>query len=319
MRAYEPVPRRWYATTLALSTSASVMLVVLTPSLQLPVWALLLAIFMGLLFIAPLGILRAVSDTGVGLNIISEFVIGYIMPGNPIGNILFKTMAYMSLNQALDLVNDLKLGHYIKIPPRHMFVAQLWGTMIGCVVNLIVVNVVLDPASGYRAFLDGTVEDPSGQWDGRKVHIFFSASVIWGLVGPAEFFSGAYRKLYLGFLIGAILPFIPYVLHKKYRYKWLPKVAWPIILHSAALPPAVPTNVIMTGFFFSWLSQKHLREKHPAWFEKFNYVLSAALDAGASVNALTIFLLTLTLLKYAPVPHWAANPLQDAEHCKPSP
>ena len=71
-------------------------------------------------------------------------------------------------------------------------------------------------------------------------------------------------------------------------------------------------------FFFSWLSQKHLREKHPVWFEKFNYVLSAALDAGASVNALTIFVLTLTLLKWAPVPHWAANPLQDAEHCRPS-
>lgn len=318
MRAYEPVPRKWYATTFALSTTASIMLVVLTPALQLPVWALLLAIFMGLLFIAPLGILRAVSDTGVGLNIISEFVIGYIMPGNPIGNILFKTMAYMSLNQALDLVNDLKLGHYIKIPPKHMFVTQLWGTMVGCVVNLIVVNIVLDPASGYRAFLDGTIEDPSGQWDGRKVHIFFSASVIWGLVGPAEFFSGDYRKLYSGFLVGALLPLIPYLLFKKYKTKWLPKVAFPIILHSAALPPAVPTNVIMTGFFFSWLSQKHLREKHPVWFEKFNYVFSAALDAGASVNALTIFVLTLTLLKYAPVPHWAANPLQDAEHCRPT-
>ncbi len=159
MRAYEPVPRKWYATTFALTTAAAVMLVILTPALQLPVWALLLAIAMGLLFIAP-RILRAVSDTGVGLNIISEFVIGTSCPATPIGNILFKTMAYMSLNQALDLVGDLKLGHYIKIPPKHMFVAQLWGTMIGCVVNLMVVNIVLDPASGYRAFLDGTVEDP---------------------------------------------------------------------------------------------------------------------------------------------------------------
>ncbi len=58
--------------------------------------------------------------------------------------------------------------------------------------------------------------------------------------------------------------------------------------------------------------------KPPGVFERFNYVLSAALDAGASVNALTIFVLTLSLLKYAPVPHWAANPLQDAEHCRPS-
>lgn len=317
MRAYEPVPGKWYLITFAMSTTASILLVILTPSLQLPVWALLMAIIMGVLFIAPLGILRAVSDTGVGLNIISEFVIGYILPGAPIANILFKTMAYMSLSQALDLVTDLKVGHYLKIPPKHMFVAQLLGTAIGCVVNLIVVNVVLDPASGYRAFLDGTVDDPSGQWDGRKVHIFFSASVIWGLIGPAEFFGGKYRVLYMGFAIGAVLPVIPWLLYKKYGKKWLPQIAFPIILHAAALPPAVPTNIIMTGFFFSWLSQKHLREKHPVWFEKFNYVLSAALDAGSSINALAIFFMTITVLKYAPVPHWAANPLRDAEHCKP--
>lgn len=276
----------------------------------------MLAILMGMIFIAPIGIMRAVSDTSVGLNVVSEFVIGYIMPGNPIGNILFKSMAYMSLAQALDLVTDLKNGHYLKIPPKHMFLAQLWGTAVGCVVNLAVVNIVLDPASGYRAFLDGTMEDPSGQWDGRKVRIFFSASVIWGLIGPSEFFGGKYHVLYYGFAVGAVLPLIPWWLHRRTRISALTKVAWPIIFHGAGAPPGVPTNVIMSGFFLSWLSQKHMREKHAKWFEMYNYVLSAALDAGASVNALVIFLLTISVLKWAPVPHWAGNPLQDAEHCK---
>jgi OPT oligopeptide transporter protein len=71
-----------------------------------------------------------------------------------------------------------------------MFITQILGTVIGCCVNLAVVRVVLSPDSGYREFLDGSKVDPTGQWDGRKVHIFYSASVIWGVVGPAEFFSG---------------------------------------------------------------------------------------------------------------------------------
>lgn len=44
-----------------------------------------------------------------------------------------------------------------------------------------------------RPYLDGTVEDPTGQWTGRAPRIFYSASVIWGLVGPARFFDGKYQ------------------------------------------------------------------------------------------------------------------------------
>ncbi|KAN0062580.1 hypothetical protein ACQY0O_005112 [Thecaphora frezii] len=318
MRAYDPVPRSWYWTTFGLTTAAACVLVITTPSLQLPVWALLVAIFMGPVFLVPVGILRAVSDTGVGLNVISELVIGYAMPGRPIGNVLFKIMAYMSLAQALDLLTDLKCAHYLKVPPKHMFVSQLIGTAIGCVVNLVVVNMILDPASGYRGFLDGSVEDPSGQWDGRKVHIFFSASVIWGLIGPAEFFVGSYRHLFWGFAIGAVLPLVPYLLHRRYGGNVWRRIAWPIIFHGACAPPSVPTNVILSGLGLSWFSQKFLKEQHPAWFERYNYVVSAALDAGTSVNALAIFVLSVTVMRWSgPVPNWVGNPSSDSEYCRP--
>jgi hypothetical protein len=59
-----------------------------------------------------------------------------------------------------------------------MFLAQLLGTIIGCVVNYSVLSFVLSPASGYIPYLSGEVVDPTGQWDGRKVHIFWSASII---------------------------------------------------------------------------------------------------------------------------------------------
>ena len=55
---------------------------------------------------------------------ITELVIGYIYPGKPLANVAFKTYGYISMSQALSFINDFKLGHYMKIPPRDMFFAQ---------------------------------------------------------------------------------------------------------------------------------------------------------------------------------------------------
>ena len=33
--------------------------------------------------------------------------------------------------RSVDLASDLKVGQYLKIPPQVMFLAQLWGTIIG--------------------------------------------------------------------------------------------------------------------------------------------------------------------------------------------
>ena len=59
-----------------------------------------------------------------GLNVITELVIGYIYPGKPLANVSFKTYGYISMAQALSFLLDFKLGHYMKIPPRSMFIVQ---------------------------------------------------------------------------------------------------------------------------------------------------------------------------------------------------
>ena len=50
-----------------------------------------------------------------GLNVITEFLAGLIMPGNPVANVTFKTYAYISQVQGLLFLSDLKLGHYMKV------------------------------------------------------------------------------------------------------------------------------------------------------------------------------------------------------------
>ena len=60
-----------------------------------------------------------------GLNILTEYIMGYILPGRPLANVCFKVYGYMSMSQAISFLSDFKLGHYMKVPPRSMFVVQV--------------------------------------------------------------------------------------------------------------------------------------------------------------------------------------------------
>ena len=141
----------------------SVVLVLFYP-LQMPLWALFMALLIALVFLVPCGIISATTNTTIGLNVVTEFIAGLVLPGRPIANVFIKCFGYMSMSQALDLSSDLKLGLYMKIPPRAMFICQCLGTAIGSVTNYVFIKGVIDSK---REYLDGTTVDPSGQWDGR--------------------------------------------------------------------------------------------------------------------------------------------------------
>jgi uncharacterized oligopeptide transporter (OPT) family protein len=53
----------------------------------------------------------------------------------------FKTLGYNTLSQAGAMASDLKIGHYLKVPPRAIFLSQMLGTTVGCIFNYIVNNV----------------------------------------------------------------------------------------------------------------------------------------------------------------------------------
>jgi hypothetical protein len=60
-----------------------------------------------------------------GYDIIAQFMIEYALPGKPIANLLFKIYGRISTVHALSFLADLKFGHYMKIPPRGMYTAQV--------------------------------------------------------------------------------------------------------------------------------------------------------------------------------------------------
>jgi len=76
----------------------------------------------------------AISNNEIGLNVISEVIGGLIVPGKALAMNMFKAYGCLTLIQALALIGDLKLGHYVKIPPRAMFRAQMIGTFLSVVI-----------------------------------------------------------------------------------------------------------------------------------------------------------------------------------------
>ncbi|KAK2419723.1 oligopeptide transporter [Trifolium repens] len=290
MKAYKQVPEWWFQILLFGSMAVSIVIaLVWKTDVQLPWWGMIFAFALAFVVTLPVGVILATTNQQPGYDVIAQFMIGYILPGKPIANLLFKIYGRTSTVHALSFLSDLKLGHYMKIPPRCMYTAQLVGTLVAGVVNLSVAWWMLD------SIKDICMDDKAhhdSPWTCPKYRATFDASVIWGLIGPRRLFGpgGLYRNLVWLFLIGAVLPVPIWVFSKIYpNKKWIPLINIPVISYSfAGMPPATPTNIaswLLTGMIFNYFVFRF----HKRWWQKYNYILSAALDAGTAFMGVLIF------------------------------
>ncbi|XP_042450664.1 oligopeptide transporter 5-like [Zingiber officinale] len=287
---YAAVPQWWFLVILVSMTALSIYACEgFGGALQLPYWGILLAIAMALFFTLPIGIIGATTNTFPGLNIITEMVIGYILPGQPMANVVFKTYGYISMSQAITFLSDFKLGHYMKIPPKSMFVAQLVGAVIA---NACYFGTAWWLLTSVPNICETDLLPPDTPWTCPSDSVFFSASIIWGVVGPYRMFGpgSIYVSLNYFFLIGLLAPVPVYVFHRLFpEKKWIRLINFPVIFGATGMmPPAKAINYnswFVVGFTFNYWVFK----RHKQWWGRYAYVLSAALDAGTSFMAVVAF------------------------------
>ncbi|XAR57991.1 hypothetical protein NMG60_11026316 [Bertholletia excelsa] len=199
------VPEWWFSCILLINIAATIFICEhYKDQLQLPWWAVLLAC--GLAFFSPF------PPSHWSLNVITEYIIGYLYPGYPVANII-------------TFLQDFKLGHYMKIPPRTMFMAQ--GTILSAVVHLSTAWWLMDTIPD---LCDRALLPPGSPWTCPSDHVFYDASVIWGLIGPRRIFGdlGYYSAINWFFLAGAAVPscwiiiafFSGFVAYRYYRGWW---------------------------------------------------------------------------------------------------
>ncbi|KAF9315231.1 hypothetical protein BG003_003224, partial [Podila horticola] len=94
MLQYKEVPQWWYAVLFLVSLALSIFTVVRWN--YLPWYYLIVSLAIAFIFALPVGIVQAVTNQQPGLNVITEYVIGYLMPGHPIANVTFKAYGYIT-------------------------------------------------------------------------------------------------------------------------------------------------------------------------------------------------------------------------------
>ncbi|KAG6916275.1 hypothetical protein DXG01_007561 [Tephrocybe rancida] len=132
---------------------------------------------------------------------------------------------------------------------------------------------------------------------------------VWGVIGPALQFSKGQiyygtvllsgrrsRRLFTSpsaltffFLIGAACPVILWLVTRRYPNSILNYLNFPLIFSGVGqIPPATAVNYVpwaIIGFLFQFV----VRRKYFSYWAKYNYVLSAALDAGTAVGVIVVF------------------------------
>ncbi|KAI0971661.1 OPT oligopeptide transporter protein-domain-containing protein [Xylaria arbuscula] len=297
---YQEAPLWWYTCLFLVFLALSLVAVLFYPT-NLTWWAFLLAVIIAFVFSLPIGIIEAITSQEIGLNVLTEFIYGYIQPGRPLALMLFKTYGYITMSQALSFVADLKFGHYMKIPPRTMFMAQVVATTLSCFIQVAVLNFAL-------ANIDGVCDITQPQrFTCPGGRVFFSASVIWGLIGPARIFSPGqiYSGLLSFFVIGAVTPLIIYFVAKRYPHSPAKYLMAPLIFGGAgSMPPATPLNYLSWGIV-GYVFQFVIKKRHFRWWSRLNYITSAGLDLGLALGTIIIFL-AFTLHDIEP-PQWWGN------------
>lgn len=141
-------------------------------------------------------------------------------------------------------------------------------------------------------------------------------TVLRGLIGPARQFGtgSVYHPHLYAIIAGVFLPIPFWLYQRRYPSSWVRYVSIPVILTGVSkIPPSTGINYsawFLVGFVFQFL----VRRKNFAWWGKFNYVLSSALDSGAVIGVIVIFF-TLQFPKSRDLMWWGNLVFQDtADH-----
>ncbi|OJJ50226.1 hypothetical protein ASPZODRAFT_149604 [Penicilliopsis zonata CBS 506.65] len=280
----EEVPLWWYLVAFVLALFMTIFAVEYWNA-ELRWYGVLLACVVAFVFYAPLALVYATSNLKINIDVFCRIVAGFVFEGKVLANIWFFDIGYISTIKALYFSQDMKLGYYCNIPQRQVFLVQCVGMIVGTLSSLGVLNWGLDHIPGVCT----TTASNGFSCPYSRTH--FNTSLIWGAIGPRRYFNNyiGYSSLLYFFILGAVLPIPVYLLKKRYPHSLWRRVHIPLFLGGLNyLPPATGTSYgswAVVGLTFGWL----IRKRWHAWWSKYNFVLSTALDSSVSIAGVVIF------------------------------
>ncbi|EER36148.1 hypothetical protein CTRG_00888 [Candida tropicalis MYA-3404] len=279
---YSEVPEWAYLIVLVIALVLAIVCVTVYPA-QTPVWGIFFALGINFIFLIPLTTIYARTGFAFGLNVLVELIIGYILPGNGLALAFIKALGYNIDGQAQNFVNDLKQGHYAKLPPRAVYRVQILSIFIASFIQLSILNFQITGIKDYC--------DPGNKqkFTCPSSRTFFSASVLWGTIGPKKVFGGLYPILEWCFLIGFLLAFPCIALKRWGPKKWVRNFEPSIIVGGFLIYAPYNLSYYIPGLYASFTFMHYIRKRYEAWWQKYNYILSTGLTAGVAFCSIIMF------------------------------
>ncbi|KAF9031336.1 peptide transporter MTD1 [Hymenopellis radicata] len=312
MKVYPEVPMWWYIAVF-FGSLAMAMATIYTGHSGLPWWGLIVAIILSAIFLPFVVTVYAITGFVPDIQSLIQILGASMMPGSPQTNMYFTLYGSNTLQQALGLIRDLKMGQYTKLPPRVTFAVQSCGAVVGGLLNYVIMKVIV---TAHREILLDVQGD--NVWSGQQVQSFNSDAVSWGALGNHLYTpSGRYGIVPFSIIIGLAVPIPFWIIHQKFPKLGANHVVTPILCWTLGYLSVGINTSVFTTFCLAVFSQYYLRRYRPRWFRKYNFLLSAALDGGTQVM---VFVFTFavgggsgTVIN---MPNWALNPKGNPDYCQ---
>ncbi|RAL12974.1 OPT family oligopeptide transporter [Aspergillus homomorphus CBS 101889] len=283
---YKETPWWWYVFVLFCSFVLG-LVVVLKENVTLPAWAYVVSLIVGIVFSPFSTILYSKYGNGIATNNLSKMLAGLMIPGRPVGNMYFAAWSHNVISNAVNLSNDLKMGEYLKIPPRVMFLTQIYGTILGGFINY---AVMISIVSGNRELLTNGNGDSS--WSGATMQSYNTNATSWALASYLYRAGKQYSIVPVGLAIGAAAVAVHKVIHKlvpRIGKFDVAEINLPQFIQYAGY---IPYNQSQTCVLFSWVIvgfyvQYYLRNFKSRIFKDYSYLITGAFD-GASLTIVFI-------------------------------
>ncbi|KAI0653830.1 oligopeptide transporter [Cubamyces menziesii] len=311
MKVYKEVPLWWFGAIFVVTFGLGLGLCYAADS-GLPWWGFIVALIFTTVFIPILGSLYATVGYQPSLQCLIRMVGGAMIPGRPVANMYFTLYGYQTYQLTLNLLRDLKLGQYTKLPPRVTFVMQTVGGVIGGILNYVIMQSVINGNRPILLDIQGT-----NTWSGQQVQTYNSNAITWGALAKPLYSPGARYGFIPWMLIAGLGVPIPFwLLHRKWPRAGFNYVFTPVVVAELGFLSVGINSSWMTPLAIAVSSQWYLRKYRPRWFRKYNFLLSAALDGGTQIMVFVYsFAVGGASGKAIDFPNWALNPKGNPDYC----
>ncbi|KAJ9149437.1 OPT-domain-containing protein [Pleurostoma richardsiae] len=285
MAKYPEVSELWYMAVLLIAVAFGVAGIAGWETYTTP-GVVFYGIALCLIFVVPVGIIKAMTGIEVTLNVLAEFIGGSWVAGNALAMNYFKSFGYVTCAHAVWFANDLKIAHYVKIAPRHTFAGQLIASIVSTFICTGVLNFQMNQVR------DVCTPEAPFKFTCPGINTFFTAAVLWGTIGPKKVFGagGQYTALLVGFPLGAILPVIFWWAQRRWRHVgWLRQIHPVAILYGPLSWAPYNLSYVIPSVPLAWLSWIYMKNRFLGLWSKYNFVLSASFSSGIAIAAIIIF------------------------------